>query len=73
MDYEADEAGNIFAGLANASDPWYTVKNDAWVVNTNGSGSQAFAETFQELIDNKATLTTRVGCRRSTHPCRMAR
>ena len=29
MDYEADEAGNIFAGLANASDPWYTVKNDA--------------------------------------------
>lgn len=57
MDYEADEAGNIFAGLANASDPWYTVKNDAWVVNTNGSGSQAFAETFQELIDNKATLT----------------
>ena len=33
MDYEADEAGNIFAGLANASDPWYTVKNDAWVVN----------------------------------------
>ena len=57
MDYEADEAGNIFAGLSNASDPWYTVKNDAWVVNTNGSGSQAFAETFQELIDNKATLT----------------
>lgn len=57
MDYEADEAGNIFAGLANASDPWYTVKNDAWVVNTNGSDSQAFAETFQELIDNKATLT----------------
>lgn len=51
------KAGNIFAGLANASDPWYTVKNDAWVVNTNGSGSQAFAETFQELIDNKATLT----------------
>ena len=57
MDYEADEAGNIFAGLSNASDPWYTVKNNAWVVNTNGSGSKAFAETFQELIDNKATLT----------------
>lgn len=57
MDYEADEAGNIFAGLANASDPWYTVKNNAWVVNTNGSGSKAVAETFQELIDNKATLT----------------
>ena len=57
MDYEADEAGNIFAGLSNASDPWHTVKNNAWVVNTNGSGSKAFAETFQELIDNKATLT----------------
>ena len=40
MDYEADEAGNIFAGLSNASDPWYTVKNNAWVVNTNGSGSR---------------------------------
>ena len=25
--------------------------------SSNGSGSQAFAETFQELIDNKATLT----------------
>lgn len=73
MDYEADEAGNIFAGLANASDPWYTVKNDAWVVNTNGSGSQAFAETFQELIDNKATLTNPRWVPSSTHPCRMAR
>ena len=58
MDFESDEAGNIFTGLSCASGGWYKVKNDAWQVNTLTNGSKAFADTFQRLLDAKAVATS---------------
>ncbi|WP_428861084.1 ABC transporter substrate-binding protein [Bifidobacterium dentium] len=58
MDFEADEAGNIFSGLSCASGAWYKVKNDAWQVNTVTDGSKAVADTFQQLLDAKAAATS---------------
>lgn len=55
--YQADEASNTFSGLSGASSPWYTVKNDAWVVNTETNGSKAIADVFQQLLDAKAVST----------------
>lgn len=55
--YEPDEAGNMLPGLAGASGAWYTVKNDAWVVNTKTKGSEAIASVFQQLLDAKAVTT----------------
>lgn len=57
MAYEPDETGYMFSGLAGASDPWYTVKDDAWVVNTQTDGSAAVADVFQQLVDAKAATT----------------
>ena len=54
ISYQADEASNTFSGLSGASSPWYTVKNDAWVVNTQTNGSKAIADVFQQLLDAKA-------------------
>ena len=54
ISYQADEASNTFSGLSGASSPWYTVKNDAWVVNTETNGSKAIADVFQQLLDAKA-------------------
>lgn len=58
LSYQADEAGNMLSGLAGASEAWYTVENDAWVVNTETAGSDAVASVFQELIDSSAVATS---------------
>lgn len=57
LSYQPDEAGNMFPGLAGASEPWYTVEGDAWKVNTQTKGSEAVAKVFQDLIDAKAVTT----------------
>lgn len=55
--FEQDEAGNRFSGLAGASKPWYTVKGNAWVVNTKTQGSDEVAKVYQQLLDAKAVDT----------------
>lgn len=57
MSFQADEAGNMFSGLAGASDPWYTIEGDAWKVDTQTSGSKAVAKVYQQLLDDKAATT----------------
>ncbi|NEG70059.1 extracellular solute-binding protein [Bifidobacterium sp. BRDM6] len=57
MSFQADEAGNMLSGLAGASGSWYTIKDDAWVVNTETDGSKAVASVYQTLLDNKAVTT----------------
>ena len=57
MSYQPDEAGNMISGLAGASGGWYTVKDNAWVVNTETAGSKAVADVYQQLIDAKAVTT----------------
>lgn len=57
MSFQADEAGNMLTGLAGASSNWYTVKDDAWVVDTDTDGSKAVAKVYQELLDSKAVAT----------------
>ncbi|RSX58453.1 ABC transporter substrate-binding protein [Bifidobacterium samirii] len=57
MAYEPDEAGNMLTGLASAATPWYSVKDDEWVVDTEGAGSKAVADVFQQLIDANAVTT----------------
>lgn len=57
LDFEADESGNMLTGIANASSPWYEVKNDAWNVNAQNEGAKAIADTFQQLLDAKAVAT----------------
>lgn len=57
LDYEADEAGFMLSGLAGASSPWYQVKNDKWVVDTQTEGSKSVANVYQQLIDAKAIAT----------------
>lgn len=58
MSYQPDEVGNMFSGLAGASEPWYTNDGTTWTVNTETAGSKAVADVFQQLIDAKAVLTT---------------
>lgn len=55
--FQPDEAGNVLSGLAGASGPWYTNDGTTWKVNTQTKGSEGVADTFQQLIDAKATLT----------------
>ena len=57
MSYQPDEAGNMISGLAGASEGWYKVDGDAWVVNAETDGSKAVADFYQELIDAKAATT----------------
>ena len=57
MSYQPDEAGNMMPGLAGATKPWYTVKNDAWVVDTQTDGSKQVADVYQQLLDAKAAPT----------------
>ncbi|NMM95139.1 ABC transporter substrate-binding protein [Bifidobacterium oedipodis] len=57
MSYQADEAGNMLSGLAGASEGWYKVEGDSWVVNTETDGSEAVADFYQQLLDAKATTT----------------
>ncbi|RSX54792.1 ABC transporter substrate-binding protein [Bifidobacterium dolichotidis] len=57
MSFQADEAGNMLTGLAGASGEWYTIKDDAWVVNTMTKGSKSVAKVFQDLLDSKAVAT----------------
>ncbi|TCD53959.1 extracellular solute-binding protein [Alloscardovia theropitheci] len=56
MSFQADEAGNMLTGLAAASKPWYTVKDDKWVVDTNTDGSKAVADVYQQMIDAKSAF-----------------
>lgn len=55
MTYQAD--ADMLSGLAGASGPWYTIKGDSWVVNTETKGSKAVADVFQQLLDAKAAST----------------
>ena len=57
MSYQADEAGNMLSGLAGASEPWYKVEGDSWVVNTETNGSAEVADVFQQLLDAGAATT----------------
>lgn len=57
MSYQADEAGNMFSGLAGAAEGWYKVEGNSWVVNTETNGSKEVADVFQQLLDAKAVTT----------------
>ena len=58
LDFEADEAQNWLSGMAAAAgDTWYEAKDDKWVVNTKGEGTQKVAAFWQEMLDEKAVLT----------------
>lgn len=57
MSFQPDEAGNMLSGMAGATKPWYTVKNNAWVVNTETDGSKQVADVYQQLLDAKAAPT----------------
>lgn len=58
LDFEADEAQNLFSGLsAAAGDTWYSVEGKKWVVKANGEGSRVVAKFWQDALDAKATLT----------------
>lgn len=56
--YEPDEVGGLLGGLAAASSPWYTNKDNKWVVNTQTDGSKAVANVFQQLLDAKAAFVS---------------
>ena len=57
MTFQPDEAMMMMSGQAGASGPWYQVKDNAWVVNTQTAGSKAVADVYQQLLDSKAALT----------------
>lgn len=57
MSYQPDEVGNMMPGLAGATKPWYQVKDDSWVVDTQTEGSKQVAKVYQELLDAKAAPT----------------
>lgn len=57
--FTPDEAHNWLSGQsAAAGDVWFTTKDDAWAVNAEGEGSERVAAFWQNLIDNKQTVTT---------------
>lgn len=55
--FEPDEAQNwLSAQAAAAGDSWFSVKDDKWVVDTKGKGTQVVADMWQKLLDNKQVL-----------------
>lgn len=57
MSFQPDEAMMMMSGQAGSAGAWYTVKDDAWVVNTETDGSKAVADVYQQLLDAKAVTT----------------
>jgi multiple sugar transport system substrate-binding protein len=57
MSFQPDEAMMTMSGQAAGAGPWYTVKGDSWVVNTETDGSKAVADVYQQLLDAKAVTT----------------
>lgn len=55
MSFQPDEAGNMMSGLAGAAEPWYATEGGTWHVDTETSGSKAFSDLYQQLLDSKAT------------------
>ncbi|WP_336644899.1 ABC transporter substrate-binding protein [Microbacterium sp. USHLN186] len=57
--FTPDEASNwLSAQSAAAGDTWFSSAGDKWKVDTEGKGSERVAAFWQNLIDNKQTLTT---------------
>lgn len=57
--FTPDEASNwLSAQAAAAGDTWFSSTGDKWNVEVEGEGSQRVAAFWQNLIDNKQTLTT---------------
>lgn len=57
--FTPDEVVNwLSAQSAAAGDTWFGTKGDKWSVDAEGAGSQKVAAFWQNLIDNKQTLTT---------------
>ena len=54
MSFQPDEAANWMSGQAGAAEPWYKTKGDTWQVNTETSGSKAFSDLYQQLLDSKS-------------------
>lgn len=55
--FEPDEAGNWLSAQAAAlGEPWYSVVDGKWKVNTVNRGAEVVASFWQEMIDSKAAL-----------------
>ncbi|MDD7384140.1 MAG: extracellular solute-binding protein [Actinomycetaceae bacterium] len=56
--YEPDEMPNLLSAMAAAAgDQWYTIDGDQWSVDTQGKGTTAVADFWQNLLDKKAVKT----------------
>jgi multiple sugar transport system substrate-binding protein len=57
--FTPDEALSwLSAQAAAAGDTWFGSSDGGWTVDTEGAGSQTVAAFWQNLVDNKQTLTT---------------
>jgi multiple sugar transport system substrate-binding protein len=57
--FTPDEALSwLSAQAAAAGDTWFGSSDGGWTVDTEGAGSQKVAAFWQNLVDNKQTLTT---------------
>ncbi|WP_313354880.1 extracellular solute-binding protein [Microbacterium sp.] len=57
--FTPDEASNwLSAQAAAAGDTWFSSTGDKWNVEVEGEGSQRVSAFWQNLIDNKQTLST---------------
>ena len=54
--FSSDNASILVALSHAAGDQWFKTDNDAWHVDTEGSGSQSVAAFYQELLDNDSVF-----------------